>query len=103
MERYDAFHVLALEPLDQPIVLGDGLDESQINLHFSQLKIHNVRKCDSNLRVKSTSAHLEVDPPALRVHARQDDGHAPRTLEAQDVGVVQDPGELLPLAGPVLI
>ena len=50
----------------------------------------------------SPLAHLEVDPPALCVHARQDDGHAPRTLEAQDVGVVQDPGELLPLTGPVL-
>ena len=47
--------------------------------------------------------HLKVYPLALRVHSRQHDGHPARPLEPQHVGVVQDPGELLPLARPVLI
>ena len=45
---------------------------------------------------------LEVVALALGVHAGKDDGHAAGALEAEDVGVVDDGGELLALARAIL-
>ena len=44
----------------------------------------------------------EVDPATLGVHSGQHDGHPPRALEAEHVGVVHDRRQLLALRVAVL-